>query len=124
MRKMLVVDDDNATRMAISELLDDMNQPYELANSGPRCLALLVSDPRAYSMVLMDIHMPVLSGLDTVSWLRNSEVKQLRNIPVFALTADMAFCDAKTLTENALSGVLRKPITRGDLEQILVMDNA
>ena len=73
MKKIIVVDDDATTRFMMSELLDAMGYECETVSSGMACIALLRMRPNEFSMVLMDIHMPGVTGLDTVSYIRTLE---------------------------------------------------
>lgn len=122
--KILVVDDDSATRMVLSDFLSELQRDHVVVESGSKCLALLTSAPEDFSLIFMDMHMPALSGVDTVSWIKGSEVQAMRQIPVYAITGDTRFLDADTLMQNNLLGVLRKPVTKQDLRQVLDLQTA
>lgn len=118
-RKVLVVDDDPETRLIMSDFLAQLNVDHTLTASAGECLGRLVKEPEKYGMVLMDIHMPTLSGADASSWIADSEVDPPRNIPIVALTADDTFHDEDYIARFGMRGVLTKPVTLEQLEDIL-----
>lgn len=119
MKKIIVVDDDATTRYMMSELLDTMGYECECVASGMACIALLRTDPENYNMVLMDIHMPGVTGLDTVSYIRGMEEDPPRTIPIVAITADSNFHARRTVQHYGLNDVLPKPVDMGRLSNTL-----
>jgi two-component system, sensor histidine kinase and response regulator len=79
----LIVDDNDGNRAAMTALLEDMTYQVLAASSGAEALACLEANPIA--LILMDVHMPGLDGFDTVVKIR--EQKQWSHIPVVFLTA-------------------------------------
>jgi CheY-like chemotaxis protein/anti-sigma regulatory factor (Ser/Thr protein kinase) len=81
-RRILVVDDDRALSLALSTLLSDAGHDVETAGDGPDALALLRQ--RAFDIVLLDVGLPTMSGLDVLS--------QARELPapprIIVMTAD------------------------------------
>ena len=118
-RKVLVVDDDAETRMIVSDLLGQLDVSHTLVGSAGECISRLVSEPAEYSMVLMDIHMPNLSGADASVWIKDSEADILANVPIIAMTGDTTFWDDATLQQWGMQGVLPKPISIDQLVSTL-----
>ncbi len=118
-RKVLVVDDDAETRMIMSDFLSQLDINHTLVASAGECLARLVRDPEEYSMVLMDIHMPAVSGIDASTWINDSDIDPPRNIPIIALTGDEAYHDEKIIAKFGMRGVLAKPVTMNGLQETL-----
>ena len=81
-RRILVVDDDRALRLALSTLLKDAGHDVETAGDGPEALTLL--QDRAFDIVLLDIGLPSMSGLDVLARARALETPPL----VIMMTAD------------------------------------
>ncbi|WP_435311318.1 response regulator [Primorskyibacter sedentarius] len=119
MKKIIVVDDDATTRFMMSELLDAMGYECETVSSGMACIALLRMRPNEFSMVLMDIHMPGVTGLDTVSYIRTLEEDPPRSIPIVAITADSSFHARRTVQTHGMDDVLAKPVDMALLSQTL-----
>ncbi len=118
-RKVLVVDDDAETRMIMSDYLSRLDVDHTLVASAGECLARLVNDPNEFSMVLMDIHMPALSGVDASTWIKDSDIDPPRNIPIIALTADEAYHDEGYVARYGMKGVLTKPVSMDQLQDTL-----
>ncbi|THD67318.1 response regulator [Phenylobacterium sp.] len=82
----LHVDDDPMNLRVVEEILVAFNHTAVKTTSGAEALSLLAD--QAFDVVLMDIHMPGMSGVETVERLRASSGPE-RNVPVIALTADV-----------------------------------
>jgi CheY-like chemotaxis protein len=118
-KKVLVVDDDPETRMILSDYLSRLEVEHTLVASAGECLARLVNDPNEFSIVLMDIHMPMLSGVDASTWIKDSEIDPPRNIPIIALTGDETYHNEEYIARYGMKGVLPKPVTVESIEQTL-----
>ena len=81
-RRILLVDDDRGLRLALSTLLKDAGHDVETAGDGPEALALLRE--RAFDIVLLDIGLPSMSGLDVLAQARALATPPL----VIMMTAD------------------------------------
>lgn len=74
----LVVDDQPANRMLMAEYLEDLGLPVDEAESGKTCLEKL--HQKRYSIVIMDIQMPGMTGFEVLEIMRKDE--KLADIPV------------------------------------------
>ena len=81
MRRVLVVDDEAGMRHSLQRLLQSGCYEVSLARSGEKALALVKET--LFDVAVMDIQMPGLSGLDTLSRLREIDPK----LPVVLITA-------------------------------------
>lgn len=81
-RRILVVDDDRGLCLALSTLLKDAGHGVETAGDGPDALSLLQDRP--FDIVLLDIGLPSMSGLDVLARARALETPPL----VIMMTAD------------------------------------
>lgn len=84
--KVLHVDDDPMNLRVVQEILGAFGHQGVMANSGEEALERLATE--AFDIMLIDIHMPVMTGIDVVRFLRASGGPQC-DIPVIALTADV-----------------------------------
>jgi two-component system sensor histidine kinase EvgS len=80
----LVVDDDEATRLHIQRLLEKQKLSLHVAENGEKALFALVQD--RFDCILMNIQMPVLDGVAATKRIRASASKK-RDIPIIAMTA-------------------------------------
>jgi DNA-binding response OmpR family regulator len=81
-RRILLVDDDRGLRLALSTMLKDVGHDVEMAGDGPDALNLLRD--RAFDIVILDIGLPSMSGLDVLARARALEKPPL----VIMMTAD------------------------------------
>jgi CheY-like chemotaxis protein len=81
--KILVVDDDVRTALAVRTVLDDLGQTLVIAHSGEEALKHLLFDD--FAVILLDLHMPGMDGYETASLIRAR--KRTRHIPIVFLTA-------------------------------------
>lgn len=109
--KILVVDDDAETRIIVADFLSQLNIQHTLVSSAAECLAKLVNNPFEFSMVLMDIHMPALSGIEASTWIQDSDIDPPRNIPIIAMTADESYHDKENLARIGMCASLSKPVS-------------
>jgi CheY-like chemotaxis protein len=84
--KVLHVDDDPMNLRVVQEILGAFGHQAVMACSGGDALDRLATE--AFDIMLLDIHMPGMTGLDVIAELRASKGPE-RNIPVIALTADV-----------------------------------
>ncbi|KAI9019017.1 hypothetical protein DFJ74DRAFT_675616 [Hyaloraphidium curvatum] len=74
-----------------------------------------------YKLILMDLQMPVMDGFQATQEIRSREAAQGRaRMPIIALTANAMAHDRERATESGMDGFVAKPITRADLERVLV----
>ena len=81
--KVLIVDDDERTTMAVWSALEQLGQTLVVANSGEDALHKLLHDD--FAVVLLDVNMPDMDGYEVASYVRAR--KRTRHIPIVFLTA-------------------------------------
>lgn len=112
--RVLVVDD-NATNQEVARaLLEAVGVTVATASSGTEALETL--DACAFDVVLMDIHMPGMSGIETLAAIRATGRESL---PVVALTADAMAGERERLLALGFDGYLSKPIEPAALVRAL-----
>src|SRR5690606_12398412 len=81
--KILIVDDRDIERAILSKLLSKFNVEIHTADSGQAALSKLIR--HNYALVLLDIQMPVMDGIETATLMRSNPLTE--NIPIIFLTA-------------------------------------
>ena len=109
---MLVVDDHPVNRRVIRLFLDPFDCELIEAENGQQALDALDIEP--VDIVLMDVNMPVLDGLEATRRLRKDP--RFARLPVIALTADVMSAQIKTCLEAGCDAHVAKPI---DLRNLL-----
>ena len=115
-RRVLVVDDHPVNRRVIRLFLEPFECELVEAENGQVALERLAERP--IDLVLMDVNMPVMDGLEATRRLRQDP--RLARLPVIALTADVMSAQIKTCLDAGCDAHVAKPI---DLRNLLsVMD--
>ncbi len=81
----LIVDDIFSNRLLLSSTLEGIGIASKTAGNGQVAIEML--EKEEYSIVLLDIEMPVMNGLETVRYIRKEMLEPTCDIPVIALTA-------------------------------------
>ncbi len=118
-KRILLVEDDFFTRFMMKEIIDTLGVPVDVAENGQEGCELLHASPEEYGLVLMDIHMPKLSGIDATRIIRTGPNDPPRNVPIIAVTADEKYYDAAIVGSHGMDGYLAKPITAVDLNGLV-----
>jgi len=103
----LVVDDDDDNRVVVRGLLEMAGVKVIVADSGKACLQRLAEN--LPTLVLLDILMPRMSGLEVLKAIRQQET--MRELPVIAVTAKAMPGGPEELLEEGFTGYITKPFT-------------
>jgi signal transduction histidine kinase/CheY-like chemotaxis protein len=107
----LVVDDVKINRMIIVSLLQNTNLFLEEAENGKEAVDKFLQSPSGYySLILMDMQMPVMDGCTATRMIRDSSHTDAANIPIFAMTANVFKEDVQTVLLSGMNGHIGKPI--------------
>lgn len=107
----LIAEDESISRIYIREILRKNNFPVLEAINGKEVLDLLKTNHP--ELILMDINMPVLNGLDATIQLRKTD--KFKKKPIFALTAYTGKNDIAQYLSAGFNEVLAKPIDENNL---------
>ena len=113
----LIADDHPANRMVLRRLLEKAGHHVEEVESGDELLALLTE--RDFDAVLIDLHMPGVSGLDIMREVRVMEAGAPRRTPFMVLTADVTPEAMQACEQAGARSFLPKPIVAGRLLEAL-----
>jgi len=117
MCRILLVEDDELNRTVTSVRLENHGHRVEIAIDGIEAIRLAAE--RDYDVILMDIAMPNMDGLEAFSKIRGLEDKKRAMVPIIALTANSFPDFDKKLAEVGFDGLIRKPaLTEELLEKI------
>jgi CheY-like chemotaxis protein len=105
--KVIIADDIFTNRLLLSEIIEDLGHEYVTVENGREAINALIDND--VDIVLMDIEMPVMNGLEATKFIREKLQKPKSLTPVIALTAHnpkIFFDDYKDVGFNQL---LTKP---------------
>lgn len=116
----LVAEDNLPNQFLIKAILTKLGHRVSIANNGCEVLDQLVeTESGAFDIVLMDLNMPEMDGLEATQHIRNDSNHGYQNIPVVALTANPCSQVADSIKEYDLNGCLTKPIELDKLKRVL-----
>lgn len=84
--KILMVDDRSENLFALEVILADKNYTFVKANSGKEALKILLQE-QDFAIILMDVQMPIMDGLETAKIIRESD--RFKHVPIIFLTANI-----------------------------------
>ena len=113
----LIADDHQANRMVLRRLLEKAGHHVEEVDTGDAVLAVLAE--RDFDVVLLDLHMPGVSGLDIMREVRVMEAGSARRTPFMVLTADVTPEAIHACEQAGARAFLPKPIVVGRLLEAL-----
>ena len=111
-QNVLIVDDNPFNILAASFVLEKLHYSIDKAFHGEECISLLQKQEKLYDLILMDIQMPVMDGVQA-SKIITEKVKagELKNVPIVALTAKKSTEEEKKYYEDCgILAVLEKPL--------------
>jgi len=114
-KKVLIVDDDMRNIFALSTVLEEYNMVILSADNGRDAIKILESDD-GVDIVLMDIMMPEMDGMETMREIR--KIVRLKNLPIVAVTAKAMKGDREKCIEAGAWDYLSKPV---DPERMLAV---
>ena len=104
--------EDNELNAEIAQsLLEERNFKVELACNGAEAVERIrTTPPGTYDVILMDIMMPVMDGLEATRAIRGMDRPDCRTIPIVAMSANAFDDDLKKSVECGMNGHLSKPV--------------
>ena len=116
-KKILVVDDVEINREIIAGMLNNIPVlTMDFASDGEKAIEIFSKDPLSFSMILMDIQMPGMDGLEATRVVRSLGFENSREIPIIAVTAGVTENDIKRCMEAGMNNYIEKPI---DYDQLI-----
>lgn len=105
-KSVLVVEDNELNMRLFCDLLDAFGYEAHKCRDGVK--AIEIAREEAPDLIIMDIQLPEVSGLDITRWLKDDP--ELAHIPVLAVTAFAMRADEQRVREAGCEGYLSKPI--------------
>ncbi len=110
-KKVLIVEDNEINQEISVDILSTIGISAEIAENGQVALDMLKEKgANYYSLIFMDIQMPVMDGYETVRQIRKLNDTGFKKIPIVAMTANAYEDDKKMAFESGMNGHIAKPI--------------
>ncbi len=111
----LIVDDNEINRKLVKILVEQLGASSDQAQNGAEALDACMRN--AYDLILMDVHMPVMDGLEATARIR--ELEKDKHTPIIALTANALRGDREKYLAAGMDEYLSKPINEAALMNAL-----
>lgn len=123
--RILVADDNSTNHMVVMSLIESLVAEVHLASDGQQAIDILKTTD--IDIVLMDIHMPVMDGIEATLSIRSSE-EAWSDVLIIALTADPQYQQKRLCKNIGMDDALAKPVKLSDIlaafDNVLKIDRA
>jgi|GEM_PF-1197295 len=113
--RILLVEDNDINQQIASEMLKSMGAVVDIAENGEEALEMV--DRSQYDVVLMDLQMPVMDGMEAARLMRVRS--RLANVPIIAMTADAMKGVKEKVLEQGMNAYITKPFEPSQLYAVL-----
>ncbi len=111
----LLVEDNSINQEVATEFLEDVGMVVTIASNGRECLEALQHD--SFDLVLMDIQMPEMDGMEATRRIRQDS--RFQELPIIAMTAHAMTGDRKKSLDSGMNEHITKPINQEALYRTL-----
>ena len=115
--KILLVEDSLYNQKLAVGVLQKRGHHVSVAENGKEAIAAV--EREQFDLVLMDIQMPVMDGLEATQVIRNRERQSGRHVPIIAMTAQAMSGDRERCLEVGMDGYLSKPVRAAKLYEAI-----
>jgi signal transduction histidine kinase/CheY-like chemotaxis protein len=116
--RILLAEDEQVNQLVLSRLLEKLGHTTRLASNGREALQTLSQE--SFDLIIMDIQMPELDGVETTRRIRQGAVQGANpSIPILAVTAHAIKGDKQRFLDSGMDGYLSKPIQLAELRAAL-----
>ncbi len=112
--RILLVEDDAINQYLAVSFLKDKGHNIKLVNNGKEAIEAI--EKAAYDLILMDVEMPIMDGLQTTKAIREKEMlTNNKHMPIIAMTALALKGDRQRCLDAGMDEYISKPIDRDEL---------
>ncbi len=119
-KKVLIAEDVALNMEVVVSLLKMVDLEVVCAEDGKQAVDLFERNPAGtFDCILMDVNMPVMDGYEATQVIRNSDKKDAKTIPIYAMTANAFSSDVADALNAGMNGHIAKPIETAVLYKTL-----
>ncbi len=116
-KKVLIAEDSSVIQNLTRKILQAQNFEIYSAKNGKQVIDMLKKDD--YDIILMDINMPVMNGIECTKQIRAMEEENKRNIPIVAITGNAMNYTLEEFKEAGINDYLQKPLNFDALVEVV-----
>ena len=113
--QILLAEDNKVNQILATRILENLGHHVTVAENGKQAVDMVAL--HTYDLILMDMLMPEMAGLEATRLIRSSE--QTRHTPIIAITANATESDMQICLEAGMDAFLSKPFKKEDLVSII-----
>ena len=113
----LLVEDIEINREIVMAMLENTGLAIECAENGQEAVDMFKASPEKYDVILMDINMPVMDGLEAARQIRALDEPEGAGVPIIAMTANVLMNEVDSYIEAGMTDHIGKPV---DFEKLLL----
>ncbi len=118
-RVVLIVDDIEINLEIIVALLEPTHIAMDTAYNGKEAVEMFAANPERYDLILMDMQMPEVDGLEATRMIRSLDAPRAKTVPIIAMTANVFKEDVEKCLDAGMNGHLGKPIEMREVMHVL-----
>ncbi len=118
MKNILVVDDSASTRSLVRAMIEDLGEEFEVYEAANGFEALKLLPTVSFDLVITDINMPDINGLELISYIKNSE--NYRDIPVIIISTERSDEDRRRGLSLGATAYVTKPFKVKELQETVL----
>ncbi len=115
----LIVDDVDINLEIAAAFLEPSNITIDTAKSGREAFNMFAASPQRYDLILMDMQMPEIDGIEATKMIRSLSIPEAATIPIIAMTANVFKEDIEKCLSAGMNDHLGKPINIDQVMKIL-----
>lgn len=117
--EILVAEDQLINRKVITQFLQHKGWNVEVVENGKQAVETLIKHPKQFSLVLMDVQMPIMDGFEATLQIRKNEAAQNLHVPIIAMTAHAMKGDKEQCIASGMDDYLSKPVNPEELYEMV-----
>jgi two-component system, chemotaxis family, chemotaxis protein CheY len=115
-KRILLVEDSATTRALIRAIIDELGE-FEVVEASTGFEALKILPSQECGLIITDINMPDINGLELISFVRNNE--KYNELPIIIVSTERSEEDRRRGMALGATAYLAKPFTSSELQEII-----
>ncbi len=117
LKKVLIAEDSSVIQNLTRKILQAQNFEIFSAKNGKQVIDMIKKDD--YDIILMDINMPIMNGIECTKQIRAMEEENKKDIPIVAITGNAMNYTLEEFKEAGINDYLQKPLNFDTLVEVV-----